>query len=495
MTGDNLNVELQQTTRWCAVEGEENPSPAGLRQAILRGEKVQTDFSVITAPLPARDQTVFKVRGREKELLVAIALFESVNRSLPAEQAPMTDSAEIYFDLRHDRLGWFRFEFTPDGKTNSSSFLPYPEAHASNFPFLRLTRHETNTEYFPSMNPGSFRCRWIYAWFDASQIFRESAVCGFNVCRYRPDNSYEFSSWNYLSGNGGPDATAFGNLHRVRPSVRLSDVTAIRDKNQLTLTGKATGTKSLQWELHTPLGERLEAQAQFQKNQWQVSLPLKTWPHGRYRLIPVAGKNRVEPAAFYFDLAPVKGKQKFVVSATWDWPDNIMSNHYTPQRLAAEAKIMAGWGIERLHWIDYSDSPSMMAAHYWDDNHRQTVKHCGDVVKCAVRQAHESGMEIIADFKVFDIGINSFHMQHASTVLEMEGCRSVAIPEIVAHREWTLQSHTGWRRETSFPITRLRFYSKTLYQISLHRTSACWSVLATKITKNTRGHSRCGKAE
>src|SRR5688572_22856453 len=104
-------MNIAATTRWCAVEHDEKPSAAKLRDAILRGENVATDFSTIIVPAPPRDQTAFKVCGNDRVLLVAVALFDAVNQRIAYQKSPMNDSAEIYFDLRGDHLGWFRFEF------------------------------------------------------------------------------------------------------------------------------------------------------------------------------------------------------------------------------------------------------------------------------------------------------------------------------------------------------------------------------------------------
>ena len=94
---------------------------------------------------------------------------------------------------------------------------------------------------------------------------------------------------------------------------------------------------------------------------------------------------------------------------TYDFPDCLMAQPYTPQSLCAEMKVIKDWGIERLHWIDYSDAPSFMAMDYWDRNYLTTKKACGDLLTCAAAQAHANNLEIIADFKVFDLGINTFY--------------------------------------------------------------------------------------
>lgn len=462
-----MNIMLKEAAKWCAVERDENPSPAKIRRAILKEENVLSDFSIITVPALPRDQTVFKICGNDKVILIGIALFDAMPIRSAYQKQPVTESAEIYFDPRHDHIGWFRFEFTPNG-TSSTTFLPYPEAHTSDYPLLRVQKHQFQTEYFPSGSSYAWRCHWVFAWFDAAEVFRYGDSCGFNICRYRPDTSYEFSSWNYLSGNGGPDATAFGNLYQTAPEVQLAQLALVRNGSTLQLSGAAHGLKSrskLNWEARGPLGESVRATAAIKGNQWSAAFPFPKSEAGRYRFFASLNGTALEPAALEADLPATKraGKARpFTASMTWDWPDDLMANYYTPERLDAQIKIIKDWGINRIHWIDYSNAPSFWAMHYWDDTYKQTVKHCGDVVACAAEQAHANGLELVADFKVFDIGINTFHLKdNPCTVQELEGCRSAAIPEIVAHREWTQQTNAAWRREAAFPITRLRFYSRT----------------------------------
>lgn len=105
------------------MERDEKPAPAKLRDAILRGENVASDFSTIIVPAPPRDQTAFKVSGDDRTLLIAVALFDAVSQRSATQKSLMLDSAEIYFDLRHDHLGWLRFEFTPDGDLHTGEFV------------------------------------------------------------------------------------------------------------------------------------------------------------------------------------------------------------------------------------------------------------------------------------------------------------------------------------------------------------------------------------
>lgn len=157
----------------------------------------------------------------------------------------------------------------------------------------------------------------------------------------------------------------------------------------------------------------------------------------------------------------LKPKRDFKLSVTYDLPDSIISNHYTPQRLREQMAILQSWGISRLYWIDYSNFSSFWKLPLWSRNYSQSVRHCGELLPCAVREAHHNGLEIMADFKVFDLGFNNFDSEERpGTVREFETNDVPVIPEIAAHPEWTMQSNANWEGAGSAPVATLRFFSE-----------------------------------
>ena len=138
----------------------------------------------------------------------------------------------------------------------------------------------------------------------------------------------------------------------------------------------------------------------------------------------------------------------------------VVANYFTPQRLFDQMAQVKSWGISRLHWIDYSDWPSFWQIDLWKKNGQKTVEACGDFLRCAVQQAHANELELIVDFKVFDLGFNSLKTddEHGA-VMDFENRYCAVIPEIAAHPHATMQSHANWRTETALPATKLRFYS------------------------------------
>ena len=63
---DVMDLTVRESNRWCVVERDEKPGMAKMRRQILREERVVSGFCAVTAPVPARDDTAFKVCGNEK---------------------------------------------------------------------------------------------------------------------------------------------------------------------------------------------------------------------------------------------------------------------------------------------------------------------------------------------------------------------------------------------------------------------------------------------
>jgi len=457
-----MKLSLQQSHKWCSVEPIASPSKAAIRRDILRMDNCQTGFTNLPAPGPPRDQTVFKVAGNDKTILVGIGLFHSHLNRLTYTDQPVRDSAEILFDLHHDRLGVQQFILNADGTTQTLTHLPYPEAHSTTYPLLGIKKFEVHDEEFTSATIKGWNCRWMYVWFDTAEVFRHSEIVGFNVCRYRPE-MLEFSGWNRLTGYGGQDPTCFGDLHRDAPEVTVSNVEAeIRD-GSLHLSGSCNAKiRSLRWAFIDPWGDGFSFDTPVKQGRWsgETSFPDT---HGRFRLWPFAGNKAAAPGEFSFDLAGEK--RGFTVSMTYDTPMSVIPNYYTPARLREEMALIRSLGIDRIHWIESwegKDWPSFWEHERWKVNARKTFQNCGNFMATAAEQAHANGMELYAICKIFDLGFNVWFgdKKTPSHTLDIEGRYVAAHPNLVKHPEWTLQSNPAWRTETTFPIKHLRLYSE-----------------------------------
>lgn len=430
------------------------------------------EFTLIGAPLHARDAAPFQVYCDDKELLVAIASYDSTTRpALPGGRHP-PETVEMFFDPRHDHLGFFQFVIEENGNHTAITHLPYPEAHSTAFPHIELKSVESRRERL-SGSYSDWSCRWVFARFAVDEVFRHGNVVGFNICRSRL-RTPEDSSWNFCSGGGFQDAEGFGHLHRSRPGLELDQVHAQLDGRTLRVQGRASGRlRSFDLEMATPRDDRRSVRLKIRDGRWQTQFHFKSIEPGRHRLYPRVNGGTIEPAQLVFDVPPKAGSRPFCVSMTYDPPMCIISNFYTPSRLRAEMSTIAGWGVNRLHWIEYGDWPSFWDANcwdgtlgeeYWASNAARTFRHCWkNFLRCAVRQARANGLEIFADLKIFDLAINNVFCrgQSKSSVTDLENRPAIAIPELAAHPEWTMQANPEWLVPEKFPVTRLRLWSST----------------------------------
>jgi hypothetical protein len=458
-----VNLDLQPANRWCVAQPRPKLDLRAIQYEILAQGIGDGQFTLLGAPLPARDAAPFRVYRAGNELLVAIALYDSTSRpALPGGKNP-PESVEIFFDPRHDHLGFFQFILNEDGSHLALSHLPYPEAHSTAFPHIELKSVESRRQQL-SGSYSAWSCHWVFARFGWDEVFRYGNVVGFNLCRSRL-RTHENSSWNFCSGAGFQDAGGFGHLH-LAPPVELTEVRGALEGRTLRVEGRARALFEL--EIAMPRDQRHVVRPRLRNGKWQAQLDLPKLEPGRYRLYPRAKGRPVEPAQLVFD---VPGRKPFCVSMTYDPPMCIVPNPYTPSRLRAEMATIAGWGVNRLHWIEYGDWPSFWDAgcwtnagqqEYWAKNSEPTFRHCGkNLLRCAVQQARANGLEIFADLKVFDLAINNTFCRGypKSSVVDLEGRPAIAIPELAAHPEWTMQANPEWGVRERYPITQLRIHS------------------------------------
>src|ERR1051326_2792343 len=285
-----MKLDIRPANRWCVVQKRSTLNLRVIQTEILAQDFREGEFTTIGAPLPARDPAPFRVYHDEKELLVAIAVYDSTNRpALPGGKNP-PESVQIFFDPRHDHLGFFQFSIEEGGGHLALTHLPYPEAHSTAFPHIELKSVESRREKFSGSYSG-WSCHWVFAHFALAEVFRHGSVVGFNICRSRLRTS-EDSSWNFCSGAGFQDAEGFGHLHRTKPALELNRVCAQFDRRTMRVQGRASGQmRDLELEIATPLDERHVTHVKIRDGTWQGRLRLDSVPTGRYRLYPrVEGK-------------------------------------------------------------------------------------------------------------------------------------------------------------------------------------------------------------
>lgn len=409
----------------------------------------------MATPAAASTRTAFKVYASKRELTVVAALFDTAAPRPPYEAGTPLDDLEVLFDPYHDHVGFFQFLFTPGKDVYLNNHWPYPEAHSTSFPRIELKRFRWEPD------PRS-KVHWLFATFALKGIFRNGNCCGFNVARASHAN-LESASWNHCSGNGCPDATSFGHLYLSDKPCLLGVDSCALDGNLLTLVGTISGKSRLaSLEVRDPLDRKIETRVGAGRGRWRAAIKLASRPHGRYRIYPKLEGAAAEPGLFYCDLPAARKRWPFKLCMTHDIPDNVVHNFYTPERMEKEWRLLAGLGVERIHWLDYSNFPGLWKWRHWSKYSVRSIQECGDLFAVATRLAHKNGLEIVGLLKPFDLGFNDPTMLEGrpSMIAGLEQRPVTAVPEIEQHQGWTMPANPEWSRPVDFPVTTLRFFSR-----------------------------------
>ena len=141
----------------------------------------------------------------------------------------------------------------------------------------------------------------------------------------------------------------------------------------------------------------------------------------------------------------------FILSATVDFPDDLMFGTYTPELLDRMMQQLKQLGVTRVYWLYYGDVDQDS---YWAGNlidHSifpygpKTLANIGEPLKAAVPFAHAHGLEIYAVLKPYNTGMAGTYPEgaaesRASTVTRIGGPLGQAIPFVERH------PHTRVRR-------------------------------------------------
>lgn len=458
-----MQLTVKSSNRWCAAEGRTTVTRA--KRDIYLGRGVCGDFSIMHTDIPAFERTVFKVYAAGRELMIALCLGQAVDRF------DQGDDVEIFFDPCHDHLGFHQFIFTADGQVGTYTHLPYAQAHSSSYPRIRLAGHAWQDDANRDVIGVSARVPWLVARFSLAEVFRNGPCCGFNIARYSAGLN-EPQSWNRFTGHRLQDPTGFGHLYWGVAPVQVEVGRAELEGNRLELRGAVTPADAAPaLELVDPLGRLHRVAATPRASGWQATLDLADVPTGRWRIYPRIEGKPVEPDFLFFDLAAED--KPFTLCMTYDSPDDMRANFYTPERLERQLAQVADLGIGRVYWIDYPAYRDWPAFWDWASNAqyaRASFDACGDVLPLAARISKQKGMGFVGIFKPFDLGFTG-HFADAprqrakaagyGVVRDFDGSYTVAWPPIARNQQWTMQSNPAWRREFAPPITRVCFYSET----------------------------------
>lgn len=465
------------------VEFDAKPTPQKIRERIFKNDRVSCGFELIYAPSACWDDSRFLILSNEKTLLVGACFFDSIVKLSSVHGKSMADELELLFDPFDDGLSFVQFYFNLSGRTprvstsshNESeslaevvvnTHLPQAAAQSSSFDGVTLKKYRWWDETITGYAISGLRVRWLFAWFDPREIFRNGKTAGFNVARQRTYID-EFGSWNHASGNGSQDALSLGRIHRFEAPAVIEGVSATHQNGELTVTGNITkNPRDLAFSLLDPAGNEIAIVPKWKGSQFSFSAKTQG-VGGRYRLKPTSEKTAVEPVVTAIDVPEAKRAREFVVSMTYDPPDNLMAQHYTPERLNIDFGTWRKLGVTRVHWIDYTNWPSLYWAaefgRFWGTNYTRTFKHCGDFLKAAVDAAHKQDVEIYTDLKTFDIGFNFLltkkPFRKSSVWDKLDNRHSGVVPEIALAQGAVMHANPAWQQKPNLPVTKIVFYS------------------------------------
>lgn len=478
------DIAVTPSRKHAVAEYDARPTPQKIRDRILASDRVYSGFEIIYAPAPCYDDSRFLVLANDKTVLVGACFFDSITKLSNVHGKSMADELEILFDPFDDGLGYVQFYFNLSGKTPkvstqphndseplseviTSTHLPYPEAQSSAFDGVKLKKYRWWDEKIAKYSIAALHCRWLFAWFDVAEVFRNGRSAGFNIARQRTYID-EFGSWNHASGNGSQDALSLGKLYRTEPPAVVSGVEADVQGKTMTLTGvcepRPTGLKL---SLINPLGDEVAIKPKWKGKRFTITAPTGG-VGGRYRLKPSTSRTPVEPGFVAVDVPEAVRARDFTLSLTYDSPMCVIANYYTPERLDRDMGAWKKLGIERVHWIEYGDWPSFWHGakelnEIWGKGYKRTVKECGDYTTAGCAAAHRQGMEFITDFKTFDIGMNCFPLtrpyRNSTAREQLDRNYSSVVPEIAAAQGATWKANPAWLRKPNLPVTRVVLYS------------------------------------
>ncbi|MCE9590024.1 MAG: hypothetical protein K8S99_05825 [Planctomycetes bacterium] len=476
-------LAVSSSRKHAVVERDANPTPRKIRERILANHRVYSGFELLYAPSPCWDDSRFLILGNDRTLLVGACFVDSIVALSGARGKSMADELEILFDPFDDGLGYVQFYFNLSGKTPVVSsgphrdseplseavvgtHFPYPEAQSSAFDGVRLRRYRWWDETISGYSISGLRVRWLFAWFDLREVFRNGRSAGFNIARQRTYID-EFGTWNHASGNGSQDALSLGKLYKFEPPAVVSGVGAALNGRAMTVTGECERRPTdLKLRLMDPLGNEVPIKLRWKGGRFTIKA-VTDGAGGRYRLKAASERKGVEPAFVAIDVPEARRARDFVLSLTYDPPDNLHATHYTPQRLDRDFAAWREQGIQRVQWIDYSNWPSFYWAGefgaFWGKQYTRTFKECGNFLRAAVVSAHRQGLEFHTNLKTFDIGMNfatvSKPFRNSSAWDKLDNAYSSVVPEIAAARGATFHANPAWQSKPNMPVTRIVVYS------------------------------------
>ena len=164
------------------------------------------------------------------------------------------------------------------------------------------------------------------------------------------------------------------------------------------------------------------------------------------------------------------GKHPFVLSATVDFPDDVMLGPYDARLLDALVGTLRSMGVQRVYWLYYGDvdQESLWAGSLYENAQipygTQTLEAIGEPLKAAVPVAHRHGLEIYGVLKPYNTGMSGINGpcsgRRLSGIKQIGGSVPQVIPFLDRYPHTRLRRRPDTRAGHEASVTRIRLLKR-----------------------------------
>ena len=163
-------------------------------------------------------------------------------------------------------------------------------------------------------------------------------------------------------------------------------------------------------------------------------------------------------------------KHPFILSATVDFPDDVIPGPYDGRLLEELMGTLKMMGVRRVYWLYYGDvEPDSLWAGSLFDNPQipygtQTIEAIGEPLKAAVPVAHRHGLEMYGVLKPYNTGMSGSNGpcsgRRLSGIERIGGAVPQVIPFLERYPHTRLRRRPDTRSSKSVPVTRMRLLKR-----------------------------------
>ena len=163
-------------------------------------------------------------------------------------------------------------------------------------------------------------------------------------------------------------------------------------------------------------------------------------------------------------------KHPFILSATVDFPDDVIPGPYDGHLLDELLGTLKGMGVQRVYWLYYGDvdQESLWAGSLYENAQipygTQTLEAIGEPLKAAVPVAHRHGLEIYGVLKPYNTGMSGTNGPRSgrrlSGIDQIGGAVPQVIPFLEKYPHTRLRRRPDTRAGRGATVTRIRLLKR-----------------------------------